>query len=99
MRIVELTAENTQAVAQAAQLLMEGFRNTGSTDWANLEDALLEIKEFFQPGCICRIAIDDAGNVLEAVINVQRSKATNFLRKRVAKATRCISFKVEASRS
>lgn len=63
MRIVDLTAENTEAVEQAAKLLIEGFRDSGSTDWANLEDALLEVKDFFQPGRIIKGAIDEAGNV------------------------------------
>lgn len=45
-------------------LLVEGFRDTGSSAWSNLQDALSEVKESFQAGRISRVAVDEAGNVL-----------------------------------
>lgn len=44
-------------------MLMDGFRDTGSTSWLTLDDALSEVSESFQPNRISRIAIDEAGNV------------------------------------
>lgn len=44
-------------------LLVDGFSDTGSTSWRNLNDALSEVRESFQPERISRIAIDEAGNV------------------------------------
>src|SRR5688572_100739 len=64
MRIIDLTADDTRAVEQVARLLVDGFRDTGSKDWTNLEDALSEVRESFQPGRISRVAVDEAGNVL-----------------------------------
>ena len=63
MRIINLTSENNRAVEQVAMLLVEGFRETGSDAWTNLEDALSEVRESLQPGRISRVAVDEAGNV------------------------------------
>lgn len=63
MTIIDLTADNTRAVEQVATLLVDGFRDTGSEDWTNLEDALSEVRESFQPGRISRVAVDETGNV------------------------------------
>jgi aminoglycoside 6'-N-acetyltransferase I len=63
LRIINLTSENSRAVEQAAMLLVEGFRDTGSTAWSNLEDALSEVRESFLPDRISRAALDEAGNV------------------------------------
>lgn len=62
MKIIDLTAENIRAVEQVARLLVEGFRDTGSTAWLNFEDALAEVRESFKPGRISRVAIDAAGD-------------------------------------
>ena len=64
MKIIDLTSENTQAIQQAAQLLVEGFRDSGSNDWTTLEAAVSEVCESLQPGHISQVAIDDVGNVL-----------------------------------
>ena len=63
MRIINLTSENSRAAEQAAMLLVEGFRDSGSTAWSKLEDALLEVRKSFQPSRISRVALDEAGDV------------------------------------
>jgi GNAT superfamily N-acetyltransferase len=63
MTIIDLTPEDNRAVEQTAMLLVEGFRDTGSTDWNTLEDALAEVRASFQSGRISRVAVDQAGNV------------------------------------
>ena len=64
MRIIDLTSENTDALEQAAALLIDGFRDTGSSAWSTLAEALTEVGESFQPGRISRVAVDDRGDVL-----------------------------------
>ena len=64
MKIIALDPENAEAIDQAARLLMEEFRNTGSTDWLELEPALAEVEESLSPDRISRIAVDDEENVL-----------------------------------
>jgi len=44
-------------------LLVGGFRDTGSTAWSHLEDALSEVRESLRPSRVSRVAIDEAGNV------------------------------------
>ena len=63
MRIIDLTSKNTRAVEQAAALLVDGFRDTGSTAWSSLAEALTDVRESFQPGRISRVAVDEQGDV------------------------------------
>jgi aminoglycoside 6'-N-acetyltransferase I len=63
IRIIDLTADNEQAIQQAAELLMIGFRDMAPDAWPNMEAALEEVREALEPGRICRIALDEAGNV------------------------------------
>ena len=63
MRIIDLTSKNTLAVEQAAALLVDGFRDTGSTAWSTLAEALTDVRESFQPGRISRVAVDEQGDV------------------------------------
>ena len=63
MRIINLTSENSRAVEQAAMLLVDGFRDTGSTAWSNLEDALSEVRESLQPRRVSRVTVDEASDV------------------------------------
>jgi aminoglycoside 6'-N-acetyltransferase I len=63
MNIIDLTPDNKKAIEQTARLLVDGFRDTGTTAWRTLEEALEEVEESFQPDRISRVAVDDAGNV------------------------------------
>jgi aminoglycoside 6'-N-acetyltransferase I len=63
MRIIDLTADNTRAVAQVARLLVDEFRDTGSEAWSDFEAALSEVRESFMQGRISRVAVDETGNV------------------------------------
>lgn len=63
MSIINLTSENSRAVEQTAMSRVDGSSDTGSTSWRNLDDALSEVRESFQPNRISRIAVDEAGNV------------------------------------
>ena len=64
IRIVDLTPDNERAIRQAAELLVIGFQEMAPDAWPNMEAALEEVQEALEPGRICRIALDEAGNVV-----------------------------------
>ena len=61
--IVDLTRENKGAIQQIADLLLNGFRETGSTSWRHIDEATAEVMESLRPDRISRIAIDERGDV------------------------------------
>src|SRR5690349_21577278 len=64
MKIITLTKENEQLITQAAQLLVDAFREHWPEAWPSLEEGLEEIVEMLEPDRICRAALDDGGNLL-----------------------------------
>ena len=64
MKIIDLQKKDTDLVRQAAVLLVEEFRDTGSTSWPDLEAGLKELQESMQADRICLAAIDDHRTVL-----------------------------------
>ena len=63
MRIKSLGNDHLM-VRQVAELLMDGFKDTGSVDWTTLESALDEVSESLGEDRISRITIDENSNVL-----------------------------------
>jgi aminoglycoside 6'-N-acetyltransferase I len=72
MRVVNLHPEDTDFIQQAAALLVEGFRDTGSTSWPDLEAGLREVKETLQEDRISLAAVDDSGMVLGWIGGIRR---------------------------
>jgi aminoglycoside 6'-N-acetyltransferase I len=64
MRLIDLNASDDQAIRQVASILVEGFREHWPDAWPDMESALNEVHESFEPGRISRIAVDDDGKVL-----------------------------------
>jgi len=64
MKIIDLNFDDKDAVQQAAELLVEGFKEHWSHAWPDLEAALEEVEEARQPDNINRIAVDDEGRVI-----------------------------------
>lgn len=64
MNIFSLTRENEHLVQQAAQLMMDAFRDHWPDAWPSLEDGLREINKMLDDERICRVAVDDEGNLL-----------------------------------
>jgi aminoglycoside 6'-N-acetyltransferase I len=64
MKIITFTQENDRLIQQAAQLLVDAFREHWPEAWPLLEDGLKEIHEMLESERICRAAIDDDGNLL-----------------------------------
>lgn len=63
MEIVDVSAGETERIAQMAALLTAGFRVIVPTAWATADEALEEVQEDLEVG-FCRAAVDSAGNVL-----------------------------------
>lgn len=64
MKIITLTKENETLINQAAQLLVDAFREHWSEAWATLEEGLEEVHEMLEPERICRVAIDEDNKLL-----------------------------------
>jgi aminoglycoside 6'-N-acetyltransferase I len=70
MRIENLTDDSVD-LHQVAELLVEGFRDTGSASWRNLSDAFEEVRASLQPDRISRIAVDDDHRVLGWISGIE----------------------------
>ncbi|HEX2095560.1 MAG TPA: GNAT family N-acetyltransferase [Longimicrobiaceae bacterium] len=64
VRIADLVPEDGDAVVQAAELLVEGFREYWPEAWPDLDSALAEVRESFAPDRISLAARDPEGRVV-----------------------------------
>jgi aminoglycoside 6'-N-acetyltransferase I len=64
MKISTLSHDNDRLIQQAAQLLVDAFREHWPDAWPTLEEALQEVQEMLGSERICRIALDEQGNLL-----------------------------------
>ena len=64
MHITTRLPENTDLSRQAAQLLVDAFREHWPDAWPTPGEALQEVQEMLESGRICRVAIDEQGNLL-----------------------------------
>jgi len=64
MDILSLMLQNQAILQQASQLLTDAFHEHWPEAWPTLEDSMKEIQEMMDEERICRIAIDDEGNLL-----------------------------------
>lgn len=64
MQIIDLTAENEALVRQAAELLVEGFREYWPDAWPDLTSARLEVQASFGDDRLSRVAVDEHGRLL-----------------------------------
>jgi aminoglycoside 6'-N-acetyltransferase I len=64
MNIISPTPENETLLQQAAQLLVDAFREHWPDAWPTLEEALEEVHEMLAAERICRFALDEHGNLL-----------------------------------
>ena len=62
--IRDLTAGDERSVRQAADLLVDGFRDDWPDAWPTQEDAIEEMREALSEGRICRAALGEDGTVL-----------------------------------
>ena len=64
MEIITLAPTDKRLISQAAQLLLDAFREHWPEAWPTLQEGLEEVHEMLQPERICRVAIDEQGNLL-----------------------------------
>jgi|SRR5215207_7511807 len=64
MDILSLTPQNQAIIEQAAQLLTNAFHEHWPEAWPTPEDSMREIQEMLDEERICRVAIDDEGNLM-----------------------------------
>lgn len=64
MNIISPTRADERLIRQAAQLLVDAFREHWPHAWSTFEGGLEEVHEMLEPGRICRAAIDEQGNLL-----------------------------------
>ena len=60
MKIITLSA-NERLIQQAAQLLVDAFREHWPDAWPTLEEGLKEVHEMLETERICRVAVDETG--------------------------------------
>jgi len=64
MKIITPQPNDEKFIQQAAQLMVDAFREHWPNAWPTFEDGLEEANEWFEEGKIIRAAIDDEGNLL-----------------------------------
>ncbi|MDL1909131.1 GNAT family N-acetyltransferase [Chloroflexi bacterium CFX6] len=64
MNLISPTPSDERLIRQAAQLLVDAFREHWSHAWSTFEDGLEEVGEMLEAGRICRFAVDGDGNLL-----------------------------------
>ncbi|HEX6711322.1 MAG TPA: GNAT family N-acetyltransferase [Rubrobacter sp.] len=62
--ILDLAQGDEETVRRAASLLVEGFKDNWPDAWPTEDEALEEVREALGEGRICRVAVDDGGEVL-----------------------------------
>lgn len=64
LSIISLTSDNDYLIQQAAQLLVDAFGEHWPDAWPTLEEGRTEVGEMLETGRICRVAVDEEGNLL-----------------------------------
>lgn len=64
MKIITLQPENELLIQQAAQLMVAAFQEHWPDAWPTFEDGLKEVNEMLESERICRVGIDEKGNLL-----------------------------------
>jgi aminoglycoside 6'-N-acetyltransferase I len=64
MNIISLSPDKEHLIQQAAQLLVDTFREHWADAWPTFEEGLEEVHEMLENERICRIAVDNQENLL-----------------------------------
>lgn len=67
MKIITLSPVDDSLIQQAAQLLVDAFCEHWPDAWPTLEEALEEVQEMLESERICRVAVNEQGNLLGAI--------------------------------
>ncbi len=64
IQIIDLSQDDQFLIRQAAQLLVDAFREHWPDAWLTMEEGLKEVEEMLETGRICRAAVDERGDLL-----------------------------------
>jgi aminoglycoside 6'-N-acetyltransferase I len=64
MRILTFDGQDERLKRQMAQLLVDAFREHWIAAWSTFEEGMEEVGEMLEAERICRVALDDDGNLL-----------------------------------
>jgi aminoglycoside 6'-N-acetyltransferase I len=64
MEFISLSPDSTHLIQQAAQLLVDAFREHWPDAWPTFEEGLKEVHEMLDPERICRAVVDEKGDLL-----------------------------------
>jgi aminoglycoside 6'-N-acetyltransferase I len=64
MKIISLSHDHRDLIQQAAQLMVDAFREHWRDAWPTMEDGLKELGELLEPERICRAAVGENENLL-----------------------------------
>lgn len=64
MQITTLSPSDEALIQQAAQLLVDAFHEHWPDAWPTFADGLKEVHEMLESERICRVAVDEQGNLL-----------------------------------
>ena len=64
MNIISFQSDNSYLIQQAAQLLVDAFREHWPEAWSTFDEALKEVHEMLEAEHICLAAIDEQENLL-----------------------------------
>lgn len=64
MRVVDLKPHHSARLRKAAALLVAGFQENWPAAWPDMASALEEVRDALGKDHICRVALDDQGNVV-----------------------------------
>jgi aminoglycoside 6'-N-acetyltransferase I len=67
MEIKNLQTSDENIIRQAAQLLVDAFRDHWPDAWNTFDDGMEEVREMLEAERICRAAIDEDGNLLGVI--------------------------------
>lgn len=74
MEIKDLKVTDQKYILQAAQLLVDCFKENWPDAWPNLESALKEVQECLSDDRICRIAVDEQDHVIGWIGGISQYK-------------------------
>jgi aminoglycoside 6'-N-acetyltransferase I len=63
MQIITLLPTDKRLISQAAQLLVDAFREHWPDAWPTLEDGLEEVQKMLEKERICRVGVDEKGDL------------------------------------
>jgi aminoglycoside 6'-N-acetyltransferase I len=64
MKIITLSPDNASLIQQTAQLMVVAFQEHWPDAWPTIEEGLKEVHEMLESERICRVAVDENGNLL-----------------------------------